>query len=183
MQDKRLIYNHKLLNITIQRLCQQLIEEHKRFEETVILGLQPRGIFLAKKIRNSLTTIFGEDIRTGTLDVTFNRDDFRRRDAPITPNNMDVPFSIENKKVVLVDDVLYTGRSVRAAMETMLNFGRPARVELLVLINRKYSRDLPIEPTYIGRNVTIMQSEKVLVELEEQTGQADNVWLITQETS
>ena len=176
--QKRLILDGPLLDITINRLCQQLIENHSQFEKSVILGLQPRGVFLANRIHQQLEIETGLKIPLGTLDTTFYRDDFRRREKPIRANSTNVPFIIEDKRVILIDDVLYTGRSVRAALDAMIAFGRPQSVELLVLINRRYSRDLPIEPTYVGRNVNTLHSQRVLVEWQEQGAEKDQTWLI-----
>ena len=176
--NKRLIFDSKSLNITIKRLCYQLIENHDNFSNSVILGLQPKGVFLADKIHKILAEDFNINLPIGSLDITFNRDDFRRRDIDIIPKAMNVPFSIEDKKVILVDDVLYTGRSIRAAMDAMLAFGRPRNVELLILIDRKYTRELPIEPKYCGKHVNTLAAEKVLVELKEQGAADDNVWLL-----
>lgn len=178
---KRLILDTEALNITIRRLCYELIENHDNFSNSVILGLQPKGAFLAIKLNQILVKEFEITLPIGTLDITFNRDDYRRRDIDITPNIMHVPFDLENKKVILVDDVLYTGRSVRAAMDSMIAFGRPKMVELLVLIDRKYTRELPIEPTYCGKHVNTLAREKVLVELIEQGAEADKVWLVEKE--
>lgn len=176
--QKRLILNSHLLGITISRLAQQLIENHDQFSDTVMLGLQPRGVFLAERIKSRLESMLGKKIQLGYLDTTFYRDDFRRRESLIKANATHVPFIIEDKKVVLVDDVLFTGRSVRAALDAMIAFGRPKKVELLTLINRRYSRDLPIEPDYIGHNVNTTQEQRVLVELKEQGLENDNIWLI-----
>jgi len=176
---KRNIIGHKLLQITLDRICQQLIENHDTFEDTVIIGLQPKGVFLAERFQKKLSAIANKEIPLGLLDTTFFRDDFRRGDAPLKANTTKIPFLIENKKVILIDDVLYTGRSVRASMDAMIAFGRPAKVELLTLINRKYSRDLPIQPNYVGLEVNCLESEKVLVELQEQGVEEDNIWLIT----
>src|SRR6478736_4988566 len=120
--QKRLVIDSQLLNITIDRLCQQLIENHDRFDESVILGLQPRGVFLAERIARKLKGLLKKEIPMGYLDVTFYRDDFRKKDSPLLANQTKVPFLIEDKKVILVDDVLYTGRSVRAAMDAMIAF-------------------------------------------------------------
>lgn len=177
--QKRLLLDSKLLQITISRLCQHLIENHQNFKETVILGLQPRGIYLAERIKKVLEAQLNVAINLGYLDTTFHRDDFRRRDHPITPSETKVPFLIENKKVIIVDDVLYTGRSVRAALDAMTTFGRPQSVELLVLIDRMYSRDIPIQANYVGRRVNTLDSQKVKVELMEQGSKKDNIWLIT----
>ncbi len=177
--QKRLIVNHQLLDIMVMRLCHQLIENHGDFSDSVILGLQPRGIHVAERIKKTLSSILGKQVPTGYLDTTFYRDDFRRRDAPLTANATKVDFLIVDKKVILVDDVLYTGRSVRAAMDAMIAFGRPAHVELLVLIDRLYTRHLPIQPTYVGRQVNSLQSQRVLVEWQGQETHEDNIWLIT----
>ncbi|MDP4680867.1 MAG: bifunctional pyr operon transcriptional regulator/uracil phosphoribosyltransferase PyrR [Cyclobacteriaceae bacterium] len=176
--QKRLLLNSHHLKITISRLCHQLIENHDDFKNSVILGLQPKGIFLAERIKSQLQEITGVSINLGYLDTTFYRDDFRRRDEVITPNETRVPFIIEKKKVILVDDVLYTGRSVRAAMDAMIAFGRPDKVELLILIDRIHSRDLPVEANYVGKKVNTIKSQKVLVELKEQNKIEDNIWLI-----
>lgn len=178
--QKKLILDSDLLDITISRLCQQLIENHQDFAETVILGLQPRGIFLAEIIHQKLEKQLKKSIPLGYLDTTFHRDDFRRRDVPIKASENRMPFVIEGKNVVLVDDVLFTGRTVRAAMDAMIAFGRPAKVELLVLIDRKYNRDLPIAPDYVGKAVNTIATQKVLVELETQ-GINNKIWLINKD--
>lgn len=175
---KRLILANPLLDITLNRLCQQLIENHKDFSNSVILGLQPRGIFLAERITQKLQQETGTSIKLGYLDATFYRDDFRRRDSPLKPNETKVPFVIESKKVILIDDVLATGRMVRAAIDAMQAFGRPEKIELLCLINRRYVRDLPIQPDYTGMKVNTLDSQRVLVEWKEQGHEEDKIWLI-----
>jgi pyrimidine operon attenuation protein/uracil phosphoribosyltransferase len=178
--ERRIIIDNQLLHILIDRLCQQLIENHDEFGNSVILGLQPRGVFLAERISSNLKKILDTEIKVGLLDTTFFRDDFRKKEVPLKANATRVPFLIEDKKVILVDDVLYSGRTVRAALDAMIAFGRPKKVELLVLVDRKYSRDLPIQPNYVGTEVNCLASEKVWVELKEQEGIAeDNIWLIT----
>lgn len=176
--ERRIIIDNQLLQIIIERLCHQLIEVHDDFANSVILGIQPRGVFLAERITTTLKSFLHKEINLGYLDVTFFRDDFRRKDVPLKANATKVPFLIEDKNVILVDDVLYTGRTVRAAMDAMIGFGRPKHVELLALIDRKYSRDLPIQPNYIGLEVNCLESEKVWVELKEHGVQEDNIWLI-----
>jgi len=174
----RLILSNPLLDITLNRLCQQLIENHGDFSNSVILGLQPRGIYLAERITKKLREETKLDIKIGYLDATFFRDDFRRRDTPLKPNETKVPFVIENKKVILIDDVLATGRMVRAAIDAMQAFGRPEKVELLCLINRRYERDLPIQPDYTGMRVNTLDTQRVLVEWKEQGNEEDKIWLI-----
>lgn len=180
--QKRLLLDKKLLNITIDRLCQQLIENHDDFSNSVLIGLQPRGSFLAKRIQERLKEHSGINVELGLLDITFFRDDFRRKGSPIQANETDIPFLVEKKKVILIDDVLFTGRSVRAALDAMNAYGRPELVELLVLIDRKYTRDLPIQPNYIGKSVNSMLSQKVIVEWNGVDGAtSDDVWLINKE--
>jgi len=178
---RKRILDSQLLEITISRLCQQLIENHGNFEDSVIIGLQPRGIFLANRIKSKLEEILNTSISIGYLDTTFYRDDFRRRDTPKKANATNISFIIENKKVILIDDVLFTGRSIRASLDAMIAFGRPQNVELLVLINRRYSRQLPIEPKYVGKNVNTIESQVVLVEWKEQGKKTDNIWLLKKE--
>ncbi len=179
--QKKLILDSDLLDITISRLCQQLIENHSDFRDTVILGMQPRGIFLAEIIHNKLKADTGVDIPLGYLDATFYRDDFRRRDTPARANETRVSFIIERKKVVLVDDVLFTGRTIRAALDAMIAFGRPATVELLVLIDRRSDRELPISADYVGKEVITLPSQRVLVELEAQGYKQNKIWLVNKD--
>ena len=178
--QKKLILDSDLLTITLDRLCQELIENHKDFEATILLGLQPRGIFLAEWIQEKLTTATKKQIPLGYLDATFHRDDFRRREIPAKASETRVPFLIEGKKVVLIDDVLYTGRTVRAALDAMIAFGRPEKVELLVLIDRKHTRELPISADYVGKYVNTLESQRVLVELDARH-KHNKIWLINKD--
>jgi pyrimidine operon attenuation protein / uracil phosphoribosyltransferase len=173
------IIDSKAFELTIKRLCYQLIENHSNFSDSVIIGLQPRGIYLAQRIQKELQNILKTDsLKCGNLDITFFRDDFRRRDDVLIPKSTQIDFIIENKKVVLVDDVLFTGRTIRAGLDAMLAFGRPKKVELMVLIDRRFSRDLPIQPNYIGKVVDTISTEKVKVEWKEIEGE-DKVVLFT----
>ena len=177
MQNLPLLSGQKF-QITIQRLCHQLIENHNDFSNSVILGIQPRGIFLAKRISSELEKIIpGAVIKKGNLDITFFRDDFRRKDGLLMPSSTEINFIIEGKNVILVDDVLWTGRTIRAAMDAIQSFGRPAKVELLALVDRRYSRHLPIEADYIGIQVDTIDSQKVIVSWKETDGE-DKVVLI-----
>jgi len=165
------------VQIILQRLACQLIENHNDFKETVLIGLQPRGVFVADRIAMILKKEYGiENLKLGYLDITFFRDDFRRRDAPLAATTTKIDFLIENKNVVLIDDVLYSGRSVRAALTALQSYGRPNHVELLVLIDRRFSRHLPIQPTYRGRQVDAINEEKVLVTWKE-TNNEDGVYI------
>ncbi len=173
------LLDSQLMQITVNRLAQQLVENHDDFANSVLMGLQPKGVFLAERVRESLKNE-GIEVNLGYLDTTFYRDDFRRKDAPLKPNATKVPFIIENKRVILIDDVLYTGRSVRAAMSAMLAFGRPDKVELLTMIDRKYSRDLPVSANYVGKTVNTIQSQRVQVQWKEQGFESDEIWLVNQ---
>ncbi len=173
----RLILESQRFSLTILRLCHLLIENYKDFSNTVIIGVQPRGVLLASRIVKELSAITKhKNIPFGKLDITFYRDDFRQKGKPIPPNETDIEFSLEDKKVILIDDVLYTGRTIRSAMDAMLDFGRPAQVELLVLIDRRFHRDLPIEAKYVGKVVDSIAEERVKVEWKEENGE-DKVWI------
>ncbi|TZF84702.1 bifunctional pyr operon transcriptional regulator/uracil phosphoribosyltransferase PyrR [Pedobacter sp. BS3] len=176
MQNLTLLDGQKF-QITLQRLCHQLIENHDDFSNSVILGIQPRGIVLADRIASGLKQILPQaDIVKGNLDITFFRDDFRRKEGLLVPSSTEIDFIIEGKKVILIDDVLWTGRTIRSAMDAMLAFGRPEKVELLVLVDRRFSRHLPIEPDYIGIKVDSIDSQKVVVTWRE-TDEEDRVVL------
>lgn len=176
--ERKLILSSPLLEITISRLCQEIIENHIEGIETVIIGLQPRGVYFAEKIKAKLDQVSSSNYAFGKLDATFYRDDIRTKNI-LTPNSTEIDFLLENKRVILVDDVISTGRMVRAALDAMNSFGRPYKVELCVLIDRIYNRDLPISPDYIGKKVNTLETEKVLVEWKEQGHKEDKIWLIT----
>jgi pyrimidine operon attenuation protein/uracil phosphoribosyltransferase len=175
----RVILDTPQFALTIDRLCYQLIENHNNFTDTVLIGVQPRGIHLSNRIYQRLQELRPTlKLDYGKLDITFYRDDFRRRETPLAANETELNFSIEGKKVVLVDDVLYTGRTIRAAMDALLDFGRPRQVELLTLIDRRFTRHLPIEANYVGKKIDSIASEVVRVEWNDQDG-ADKVWILT----
>lgn len=151
------------LRMVIKRLAQELMENHDDFSNTVLIGIQPRGIPFANKIVETIQQQYPAiKVPYGRLDITFYRDDVRKELHKA--NETSIPFSIENKNVVLVDDVLYTGRTIRAAMDALLDYGRPAKVELCVLIDRRFSRQLPIQPDYCGKSIDSILSQKVKVE-------------------
>lgn len=169
------IYNRQQLSLTVQRLVHQLLENHPGLENTVIIGLQPRGVLLSDRIVHTLQQINPQmPVTYGKLDITFYRDDVRN-ELHIA-NKTDIPFSLTSKNVILVDDVLFTGRTIRAALDALLDFGRPAKVELCVLINRRYSRELPIQPDYTGKTIDAFVSQKVKVRWAEKDGD-DEVYI------
>ena len=142
MSPKKIL-NARQISTILNRLSFQLIEDHNNFSETVIIAIQPRGVYLAERIIELLTNDSAE-IKFGLLDVTFYRDDFRRSEKVLKANKTKIDFSIENKTVILIDDVLFTGRSIRAAMDALQAFGRPRAVQLLNLIDRRFSREKSI---------------------------------------
>jgi len=178
-EQPRVILDSKQFELTINRLCYQLIENHDDFSNSALIGLQPRGIHLSRRLHQRLIEMTGnKSILQGSLDITFFRDDFRKKAQPIIPEATNLDFSIEDRKVILVDDVLFTGRTIRAGMDALLAFGRPQLVELLVLTDRRYTRHLPIMPNYTGKTVNTTVSERVSVEWKETDGK-DRVRLYT----
>ncbi|MBD0284272.1 MAG: bifunctional pyr operon transcriptional regulator/uracil phosphoribosyltransferase PyrR [Flavisolibacter sp.] len=172
----RSILNEQQLSITIRRLANQILENHLQLHNTALIGIQPRGIFLSERIIQEIKNEgVLHSIEYGKLDITFYRDDLRKELH--VPNQTNIHFSIEGKKVVLIDDVLFTGRTTRAALDALMDFGRPEKVELLVLIDRRYSRQLPIQPDYTGKTIDSIISEKVKVKWKEKDG-VDEVVLV-----
>ncbi len=169
--SKREIIDARVLNIALNRLCCKLIENHGDFSNSILIGMQPRGAQVLERLVKLLEGTYGVNgVRTGVLDITFFRDDFRRRPGHLQPNKTRIDHLVEDQKVVFIDDVLYTGRSVRAAMDAILSYGRPSKMELLTLIDRRFSRDLPIQPDYKGRQVDSIASQRVEVLWEEVDG-------------
>ncbi len=155
------------LNLTIQRLAYEIIERHSDLDNTVLIGIQPRGVFLSDRIAGHIRHLVPSvSMYYGKLDITFYRDDVRSELHEA--NKTDIPFSIEDKKVVLIDDVLHKGRTIRAALDALLAFGRPDKVELCVLIDRRFSRELPIQPDYCGKAIDSIISQKVKVEWDKE---------------
>ncbi|MFY8187605.1 MAG: bifunctional pyr operon transcriptional regulator/uracil phosphoribosyltransferase PyrR [Flavobacterium sp.] len=176
--NQKTLLTSKEVHIILHRLACQLIENHLDFSNTVLIGLQPRGVFLAERIAKILTESYNiSGLKLGKLDITFFRDDFRRGDKTLEANKTEINFIVENKKVVFIDDVLFTGRSIRSALTAIQSFGRPSEIELLVLIDRRFSRHLPIQPDYRGRQVDAIANDKVKVSWLEQDGE-DAVFLI-----
>ena len=165
----KILLDKKKFYVTIKRLCCQLIEVHNDFSKSVIIGLQPRGIFLAKRIQKELQSILKtKNIKCGELDITFYRDDFRKKE--LIPNRTNIDFIIEDKNVILIDDVLFTGRTIRAGLDAIQAFGRPNDVELLVLVDRRLFRHVPIQAKYIGITIDSIATQNVRVEWKESEG-------------
>lgn len=177
----RLLLNAMEVNIILNRLACQLRETHLDFSNSILIGLQPRGVILAKRILSILSKEYGlENIQLGLLDITFFRDDFRRSTKVLAAKENMMDIEIEGKRVVLIDDVLYTGRSVRAALTAIDSYGRPAEIQLLTLVDRRFSRHLPIQPDFVGRQVDAIQNERVRVHWQEEDGQ-DAIYLTPNE--
>lgn len=173
----KVILEGKQFEVTILRLCHQLIENHGDFKDTVIIGLQPRGIYLANRITTELRKILkNKKVNCGNLDITFFRDDFRKKE--LIPNRTTIDFIIEDKNVIMVDDVLFTGRTIRAGLDAMLAFGRPKDVELLVLVDRRFSRNVPIQAKYIGMVIDSIETQNVKVDWKELDGK-DRITLLS----
>jgi len=172
----KILLEKERFDVTIKRLCHQLIEVHNDFSDTVLIGLQPRGIYLARRIQKELNKLVkGNKVVCGELDTTFYRDDFRKKE--LIPNRTNIDFIIEDRNVVLIDDVLFTGRTIRAGLDAMLAFGRPKDVELLVLVDRRFSRHVPIQAKYIGITIDSISTQNVKVEWQELDGR-DKVTLL-----
>ena len=173
----REVLDKNLFNLTLRRLSYQLIEKFSGKENWSIIGIQPRGIYLASRIKEILNE---EDPNLkfdfGILDITFYRDDFRRRETPITAHTTSIDFQTEGKHVVLIDDVLYSGRTIHAAMTALNHFGRPSAIELMVLVNRRFNRHIPIQPDYSGIQVDAVDEDYVRVNWDD-SGVEKNVQL------
>jgi pyrimidine operon attenuation protein / uracil phosphoribosyltransferase len=179
----RVILTQGRFALTIDRLCHQLIENHDTFTNTCFIGIQPRGVAFANRIQQRLLEITGaSSIEYGKLDITFYRDDFRQRNKPLRASVTEMDFLVEDKNVVLVDDVLYTGRTVQAALTALNHFGRPAKVELLALVDRRFNRDLPIKADYTGVRVDALDEAYVKVEWKDTDGE-DRILLFPQKES
>ncbi len=177
MSKGRVILANERFGLTIERLCHQLIEEYDTFENACLVGIQPRGTLLADRIHTRLQEILGiSSIQYGKLDITFYRDDFRTRTVPLKASETEMDFIVEDKKVILVDDVLYTGRTVQAALTALQHYGRPQLVELIALIDRRFNRHLPIHCDYLGMTIDALDEAYVKVEWKHLEG-ADRVLL------
>ncbi len=158
----QILLTSQQLALSLNRLSHQLIENITDWENVVFIGLQPRGIFVSNKIVEIIKQLSPKQkIQYGILDITFYRDDVR--DELHNASKTDIPFTIEGKKVILIDDVLYTGRTIRAALDALQDFGRPQKVELCVLVDRRFNRELPIQPDYCGKAIDSIISQKVKV--------------------
>jgi pyrimidine operon attenuation protein / uracil phosphoribosyltransferase len=163
----KIILDKQQLHLTVLRLAHQLLENHLHLDEVVFIGLQPRGVKISELMVDSIRNLCpGEKVQYGILDITFYRDDVRKELR--IANKTDIMFSIEGKIVILIDDVLYTGRTIRAALDAIQDFGRPQKVELCVLVDRRFNRELPIQPDYYGKAIDTAFSQKVKIEWDKE---------------
>jgi pyrimidine operon attenuation protein/uracil phosphoribosyltransferase len=172
MDQERVILSQERLALTIERICHQLIEQFDQFDDACLIGIQPRGVPFSDRLFQRLGQLVDNPrFHYGLLDITFYRDDFRRHEKPLVPSATRLDFSIEDKHVILVDDVLYTGRTIQAALAALNDYGRPRSVELAVLVDRRFNRHLPIQADFIG--ITVDALDQAYVKVEWNDGQPD----------
>lgn len=172
MEEGRVILSAEPFALTIERLCHQLIEEHDEFDNTCFVGIQEGGVAVGNRIMNRLSEILdGKKLLYGKLDITFYRDDFRTRTKPLRANRTEMNFIVDGKKVILLDDVLYTGRTVQSALTALNHYGRPESVELLAMVDRRFNRHLPIQSDYVGVTIDSLDDAYVSVEWAETEGE------------
>jgi pyrimidine operon attenuation protein/uracil phosphoribosyltransferase len=157
---------------TLTRIAHEIVERNKGIEDLALIGIRRRGVPIARRIARSLREITGDELPTGALDITLYRDDLMRHAVGPQPvvRRTEIPFSIDDRRILLVDDVLYTGRTIRAALDALIDFGRPRSIQLIVLVDRGH-RELPIKADYVGKNLPTAPSESVQVRLQEIDGQ------------
>ncbi|MDZ5470724.1 bifunctional pyr operon transcriptional regulator/uracil phosphoribosyltransferase PyrR [Bacillus sp. 31A1R] len=171
MSQKAIVLDEQAIRRALTRIAHEIIEKNKGIEGCVIVGIRTRGIYLAERLAQRIEQIEGKKVSVGELDITLYRDDLTKKTADHEPlvKGSNIAKDITNQKVILVDDVLYTGRTVRAALDALIDIGRPASIQLAVLIDRGH-RELPIRADYVGKNIPTSSSEKIVVELEEEDG-------------
>jgi pyrimidine operon attenuation protein/uracil phosphoribosyltransferase len=184
MDDQKVILEGGRFKLAVDRICYQLIESYDDFQDACLVGIQPRGTLLANRIHQRLLEITKvSKIEYGKLDITFFRDDFRTSEKPLLPHSNEFDFLVDNKKVILIDDVLYTGRTIQAAMTALNHYGRPAIVELVVMVDRRFNRHLPIQPDFLGIAVDAVDQAYVKVLWEEDFAQAKVILYATKNNS
>jgi len=173
MNVKKVVMDADGIDRSLTRVAYEILEKNKGVEDMVLVGIQTGGVFLAERLKRKISRIEGLDIPTGVLDITLYRDDLRTSNKKLRLGKTDIPFSLDNKKVILIDDVLFTGRTIRAAMDALIDFGRPKLIQLAVLIDRGH-RELPIRADFVGKNLPSSLWEAVAVSLKEK-GDRDEV--------
>jgi pyrimidine operon attenuation protein/uracil phosphoribosyltransferase len=174
MSVKKVVMDADGIDRSLTRIAYELLEKNKGVEDTVLVGIQTGGVFLAERLKQKINRIEGADVPTGLLDITLYRDDLRFSNKKPMLGKTDIPFSLDDRKVVLIDDVLFTGRTIRAAMDALIDFGRPKLIQLAVLIDRGH-RELPIRADFVGKNLPSSLWEAVTVHLKEKSGKDEVV--------
>src|SRR4030065_980023 len=169
MASKQIVQGEKDIGIALDQICEQLLSRHPQLSEMVLVGIRTGGVFLAERLRQKILQKRGVDLPTGIIDITLYRDDWTRLSQTPEVKKTEIHFSIQDKQVLLVDDVLFTGRTIRAAIDALLDLGRPRRVELAILIDRGH-RELPIHADYVGKVLETSRQDSINVELKEMTG-------------
>lgn len=170
MSKNNIILDASDIKRKLTRITHEILEVHKEIDDLTLIGIQTRGVFLAERIKSRIKDIEGIDIPIGKIDITLYRDDWTRISSHPVVKTTNISFSVDKKQIILVDDVLFTGRTIRAAMDALIDFGRPDRIELAVLVDRGY-RELPIQANYVGKFVETRRSETVNVMLKEHDGE------------
>jgi len=169
MVSKKVVQTEKDIELSLNQICKHMLKKHPRLDEMVLVGIRTGGVYLAERIRQKILQERGIDLPTGIIDITLYRDDWTRLSQTPEVKKTEIPFPIEDKHVLLVDDVLFTGRTIRAALDALLDLGRPRRVDLAVLIDRGH-RELPVQADYVGEILETSRQDSVNVELKELAG-------------
>lgn len=172
MQQTSVLLDEPSMNRAVTRIAHEIIERNKGIDEVILVGIKTRGAYLAKRLAERIETIEGKPIRTGELDITLYRDDLSTKQVndQAQVQQVDIDYQVSDQKIVLVDDVLYTGRTVRAALDAVMDLGRPSQIQLAVLVDRGH-RELPIRADYVGKNIPTAGHERIVVNLDEVDGQ------------
>lgn len=183
MPKGRILVKESRLELIIERLCHQLVEEFGDFQDVCLVGIQPRGVLFSNRLVQRLQAILGDNkpLAYGKLDITFYRDDFRTRDKPLSASATEIDFLTEDRQVLLIDDVLYTGRTIQAALSALQHYGRPSKIFLVSLIDRRFNRHLPISADFVGFTVDSVDEAYVKVEWKEADGK-DQILLFPERT-
>ena len=172
MSQKAVVLDEQAIRRALTRIAHQIIEKNKGIEDCVLVGIKTRGVYLAERLAEKIRQIEGKEIASGELDITLYRDDLSKKTEDMEPlvKGSHIPSGVTDKKVIMVDDVLYTGRTVRSGMDAIMDYGRPSQIQLAVLVDRGH-RELPIRADYVGKNIPTSSSERIKVELLEIDGQ------------
>jgi len=179
MKEKAKILDVESLNRSLMRIAHEILEKNKGTAELCLIGIRNRGVFLAQRLAECIKKIEGQDVPVGALDITLYRDDLTMISQQPVVHKTEISFDIDDKFVILVDDVLYTGRTIRAALDALIDFGRPKAIQLAVLVDRGH-RELPVRADFVGKNIPTAQNETVEVRLKETDGK-DEVVIVSKE--